>query len=222
MMTPQKPLPTSFIEEVIDTFSGAANYSNSTLILARIASKLSTEVVQFMTEQLDEELTEVVTEIARKKTGKPVEIAAIDHRPYRKLLNSHSLRGSKNFLGPITTDEDRKNALCRIRHIASDTGQFKGMSRLGIDEQTVRAIAVRKEIEKFMRVLDNDEWTASMNISRRNLLEITVDDYEVESNKSDDSALLTSLKHKYISTGGKHAVNLLGRYKRRIPVRTGY
>jgi len=123
-----------------------------------------------MKEIIDIEIPEVCREVARRKKKNAIPLE-INHRPF---YEDHQLSVPsvlQDFLDPSMSDEDKVNALLRLRHISRESGNFKGFSRDEVDEQARRAYVARMEVQKLKSLLDKDELPPEMATPVKNLLQ---------------------------------------------------
>ena len=203
VLDPIKPLPRGFCKDICKSYSGGADYSNHTLRhLVSIAAKLNMRTMLMIRDAIDEECPSIAGSI-RKKEQSEDPSGILDTRVFRTLINSKTLRGAKKFLAAETSDEDRMNALYRLRYIAQEKRSYRGVDPKTLEAQLEAAITGRTSIESFkVRILKEESWPGGMRPLLQNILRTTKLDIEIKESLGDPDKLLEALKMQYLECAG--------------------
>ncbi len=137
--------------------------------------------------------------LLNKKKAKTVEevMHSTDCRVYREFINITSLKSSKMFMNAKGTDGERAQALTilRAKVVCYEKG-FKSVQHDAISRQFQLATDAIEEETKFLRFLFPESWPVEMEQMKTNLLETTLFDDELESNRG-NATLLPCLSAAY-------------------------
>ena len=215
MLDPSRSLPRGFCKEICKAYSGGADYSNNTLRhLVSIAAKITMRTMLMMRKAIDEECPSIASSI-HKKAKFEDRFDLMDTRVFRTLINSKTLRGAKTFLATETDNEDRLNALHRLRYIAQENGCYKGVDPTILEAQLKAAMAGRNSIKHFkVRILKDESWPIGIRPLLHNILSTTKLDSDIKNIEGDPDKLLEPLKMKYLECAGGEGGSRVEQYEK--------
>ncbi len=186
-------------KDVAHNYDGADHSSNTYIKQAvSVSSRLSPRTIEAIGEVCNLECPDIILKspsLNRQNLGSVDDVIShTDCRLFRSFICFGSLRGAKAFMNAVLDDQEEAQRTCiyRLKHWCELNG-YKPVQSKTVIEQFNLSILSLKEEEKFLKIIESDEWPKNMETTRQNVLCTTLCDQELSLNSGNGNDILPTI-----------------------------
>ncbi len=186
-------------KDVAHNYDGAEHSSNTYIKQAvSVASRLSPRTIDVIGEVCNLECPDIIlksSSLNRQNLSSVDDVIShTDCRLFRSFICFGALRGAKAFMNAVLDDHEEAQRICiyRLKHWCELNG-YKPVQSKTVVEQFNLSILSLKEEEKFLKIIEFEDWPRNMETTRQNVLCTTLCDQELSLNSGNGNDILPTI-----------------------------